>query len=199
MYISIWSCCGAVVLRIGVAIGNMTLSYLQLQAESQSICSLAWWTDCLSADVAVHAHTRMWLERLLSGAGLPAWAALHSVSLSPPQPAMAGPVHGEWYRPSHIGISIHSSFSIAHVNIFLCLCWAFIWSSVCAGYQLRASIYSYGPADSQPSPFALDTSIRSAEALSGKKNTFMWLFFSARSEIRRRGWLLVKVTPSTEH
>uniref|UniRef100_A0A3Q3WU74 IRF tryptophan pentad repeat domain-containing protein n=1 Tax=Mola mola TaxID=94237 RepID=A0A3Q3WU74_MOLML len=35
-----------------------------------------------------------------------------------------------------------------------------------SGYQLRASIYSYGPADSQPSPFTLDTSIRSAEALS---------------------------------
>ncbi|XP_031725618.1 interferon regulatory factor 4-like [Anarrhichthys ocellatus] len=34
------------------------------------------------------------------------------------------------------------------------------------GYQLRASIYSYGPADSQPSPFTLDASIRSAEALS---------------------------------
>ncbi|XP_061595016.1 interferon regulatory factor 4-like [Cololabis saira] len=33
------------------------------------------------------------------------------------------------------------------------------------GYQLRASIYSYGPADTQPSPFLLDTSIRSAEAL----------------------------------
>ncbi|XP_020510986.1 interferon regulatory factor 4 [Labrus bergylta] len=34
------------------------------------------------------------------------------------------------------------------------------------GYQLRASIYSYSPADSQPSPFTLDASIRSAEALS---------------------------------
>lgn len=34
------------------------------------------------------------------------------------------------------------------------------------GYQLRASIYSYNPADSQPSPFSLDASIRSAEALS---------------------------------
>ncbi|KAM7387752.1 hypothetical protein PAMP_023971 [Pampus punctatissimus] len=34
------------------------------------------------------------------------------------------------------------------------------------GYQLRASIYSYGPAESQPSPFTLDASIRSAEALS---------------------------------
>ncbi|MEQ2198710.1 hypothetical protein XENOCAPTIV_017052 [Xenoophorus captivus] len=34
------------------------------------------------------------------------------------------------------------------------------------GYQLRASIYSYGPTDSQPSPFPLDASIRSAEALS---------------------------------
>ncbi|KAM8874044.1 interferon regulatory factor 4-like [Spinachia spinachia] len=34
------------------------------------------------------------------------------------------------------------------------------------GYQVRASIYSYGPADTQPSPFTLDASIRSAEALS---------------------------------
>ncbi|XP_074492340.1 interferon regulatory factor 4-like [Sebastes fasciatus] len=34
------------------------------------------------------------------------------------------------------------------------------------GYQLRASIYSYGPADNQPSPFTLDAGIRSAEALS---------------------------------
>nr|XP_057928288.1 interferon regulatory factor 4-like isoform X1 [Doryrhamphus excisus]XP_057928289.1 interferon regulatory factor 4-like isoform X1 [Doryrhamphus excisus]XP_057928290.1 interferon regulatory factor 4-like isoform X1 [Doryrhamphus excisus] len=33
------------------------------------------------------------------------------------------------------------------------------------GYQFRASIYSYGPADGQPSPFSLDASIRSAEAL----------------------------------
>lgn len=38
------------------------------------------------------------------------------------------------------------------------------------GYQLRASIYSYGPADSQPSPFTLDAGIRSAEALSGRKH-----------------------------
>ncbi|XP_057696878.1 interferon regulatory factor 4-like [Corythoichthys intestinalis] len=38
-------------------------------------------------------------------------------------------------------------------------------ASVDNGYQLRASIYSYGSADSQPSPFSLDTSIRSAEAL----------------------------------
>lgn len=41
------------------------------------------------------------------------------------------------------------------------------------GYQLRASIYSYGPADSQPSPFTLDASIRSAEALSGKHTLFI--------------------------
>nr|ADZ96214.1 interferon regulatory factor 4 [Paralichthys olivaceus] len=34
------------------------------------------------------------------------------------------------------------------------------------GYQLRASIYSYGPADSQAPPFTLDAGIRSAEALS---------------------------------
>lgn len=47
-----------------------------------------------------------------------------------------------------------------------CVC--FTCSSVCTGYQLRASIYSsYSPADSQPSPFALDASLRSAEALSG--------------------------------
>nr|AFQ22942.1 interferon regulatory factor 4 [Monopterus albus] len=38
-------------------------------------------------------------------------------------------------------------------------------ASIENGYQLRASIYSYGPADSQPSPFSLDASIRSAEAL----------------------------------
>lgn len=37
----------------------------------------------------------------------------------------------------------------------------------CVGYQLRAQIYSYSPAESQPSPFTLDASIRSAEALSG--------------------------------
>ncbi|KAM9795768.1 interferon regulatory factor 4-like [Syngnathus typhle] len=36
--------------------------------------------------------------------------------------------------------------------------------SVENGYQLRASFYSYGPTDPQPSPFSLDGSIRSAEA-----------------------------------
>ncbi|KAM8745227.1 interferon regulatory factor 4-like [Acanthopagrus latus] len=39
-------------------------------------------------------------------------------------------------------------------------------SSMENGYQLRASIYSYGPADSQPPPFTLDAGIRSAETLS---------------------------------
>lgn len=40
--------------------------------------------------------------------------------------------------------------------------------SACAGYQLRASIYSYGPTDSQPAPpFTLDASIRSAEPFTG--------------------------------
>ncbi|XP_029906332.1 interferon regulatory factor 4-like [Myripristis murdjan] len=34
------------------------------------------------------------------------------------------------------------------------------------GYQIKASIYSYSPADSQPSPFTLDASMRSAEAFS---------------------------------
>ncbi|XP_077389834.1 interferon regulatory factor 4 [Festucalex cinctus] len=33
------------------------------------------------------------------------------------------------------------------------------------GYQLRASIYSFGPAESQPSPFSLDGGVRPAEAL----------------------------------
>ncbi|XP_051929552.1 interferon regulatory factor 4 [Hippocampus zosterae] len=37
--------------------------------------------------------------------------------------------------------------------------------SVDGDYQLRASIYSYGPADTQPSPFSLDSGFRSAEAL----------------------------------
>ncbi|KAM3875658.1 interferon regulatory factor 4-like [Diretmus argenteus] len=34
------------------------------------------------------------------------------------------------------------------------------------GFQFKGSYYSYSPADTQPSPFTLDTSIRSAEALS---------------------------------
>ncbi|XP_076010638.1 interferon regulatory factor 4-like isoform X2 [Genypterus blacodes] len=34
------------------------------------------------------------------------------------------------------------------------------------GYQIKASIYSYSPADSQPSPFTLDAGMRSGEALS---------------------------------
>ncbi|XP_071399781.1 interferon regulatory factor 4-like isoform X2 [Centroberyx affinis] len=34
------------------------------------------------------------------------------------------------------------------------------------GYQLKASFYSYSAADNQPSPFTLDTSMRSAETLS---------------------------------
>lgn len=54
-------------------------------------------------------------------------------------------------------------------RLSLCVC-------VCAGYQLRASIYSYGPADSQPSPFTLDASIRSAEALSGKQTLSLHFF-----------------------
>lgn len=41
-------------------------------------------------------------------------------------------------------------------------------SSCRAGYQLRASIYSYGPPDGQPPTFSLDAGIRSAEALSGR-------------------------------
>ncbi|KAG7514261.1 interferon regulatory factor 4-like [Solea senegalensis] len=45
---------------------------------------------------------------------------------------------------------------------------SFPWKgpSIENGYQHRASVYSYGPADCQPLPFTLDTSIRSAEALS---------------------------------
>lgn len=123
---------------------------------------------CLSADAAVLAHAWMWLERLLSGASCHAWTAFHSVSLSSPQSAMAGPLHRERYHSQASScaavLTIHS----------VCACWALLRSSLCAGYQLRASIYSYGPADSQPSPFSLDASIRSAEALSGKR---IFLFF----------------------
>lgn len=137
---------------------------------------LAGWIDCLSADVTIHGHTRLWLERLLSGASFSAWAALHPVSLPLPQPTMAGSIHGEWYQPLNIGVSIHISFSIVYANIFLYMCWPFDWSSVCTGYQLRASIYSYSSADSQPSPFALDASIRSAEALTGKETLSHYLF-----------------------
>lgn len=133
--------------------------------------TLSWSSVSLCAGITVHAHTRVWLERLLSGAGRIAWAALHPVSLSPPQPAMAGPVHGERYRTqySYVDISVLGSLNAGCVNVHMCLCWALACSSVRAGYQLRASIYSYGPADSQPSPFTLDASIRSAEALSGKQ------------------------------
>lgn len=37
--------------------------------------------------------------------------------------------------------------------------------SVCAGYQFSGSFFSCNASDSQPSPFTLDTSMRSAEAL----------------------------------
>lgn len=36
-----------------------------------------------------------------------------------------------------------------------------------AGYQITGSFYTYSATDAQPSPFTLDTSMRSAEALSG--------------------------------
>ncbi|KAK2834991.1 hypothetical protein Q5P01_015475 [Channa striata] len=55
-------------------------------------------------------------------------------------------------------------------------------------YQLRASIYSYGPADSQPSPFTLDASIRSAEALSD---------YRLHVSVFYRDTLLREVTTST--
>lgn len=73
-----------------------------------------------------------------------------------------------WQTPTmENGTTLHAwtevAASVSHVWVSLSC------SSVCAGYQLRASIYSYSPADSQPSPFALEASIRSAEALSGEK------------------------------
>lgn len=154
----------------------------------------------LSVDATVHAHTRMWLERLLSGSGLPAWAALHSVSLSPPQPAMAGPVHGEWYNIYiYYNINVKAlatcQFKYCTCKRFSCWYWALVCSSVCPGYQLRASIYSYGPADSQPSPFTLDASIRSAEALSGTQ-TLSFHFFLCTLWNQKEGILLVQVTSS---
>ncbi|KAG7236133.1 hypothetical protein INR49_000697 [Caranx melampygus] len=50
-------------------------------------------------NATVHGHTRVRLEGLLSGAGLSAGAALPPVSLSAPQSALAGPVHGERSEP----------------------------------------------------------------------------------------------------
>uniref|UniRef100_A0A3Q0S282 Interferon regulatory factor 4b n=1 Tax=Amphilophus citrinellus TaxID=61819 RepID=A0A3Q0S282_AMPCI len=61
-------------------------------------------------------------------------------------------------------------------------------SSMENGYQLRASIYSYGPAESQPSPFSLDASIRSAEALSD---------FRLHVSVYYRDTLVREVTTST--
>lgn len=116
------------------------------------------------ADASVLAHSRVRVERLLPGTGRCARAALHSVPLSPPQPPLAGPGHRERY--------VHTAPPLA-LTVSISLCVEFpSMTSPYPGYQLRASIYSYGPADSQPSPFALDASIRSAEALSGKQAPF---------------------------
>lgn len=116
-----------------------------------------------SPDVPVHPESRMQLERLLSGAGVSARTPLHSVSLSPPQPAVAAPIRGKRYAAQHQHLCRFKGSALT-------------CSSCCAGYQLRASIYSYGPADSQPSPFSLDASIRSAEALSGTPNLLLLPF-----------------------
>ncbi|XP_061681755.1 interferon regulatory factor 4-like isoform X2 [Syngnathoides biaculeatus] len=61
----------------------------------------------------------------------------------------------------------HASFPELSFTQYPCSPRSLPWQnpSVDNGYQLRASIYSYGPADTQPSPFSLDASIRSAEAL----------------------------------
>lgn len=83
-------------------------------------------------------------------------------------------------------LSIHKHYTLAsftvlvlYILLIFCACaeLCLFCCYVCTGYQLRASIYSYGPADSQPSPFSLDASIRSAEALTGTKNTFNFPFF----------------------
>lgn len=100
------------------------------------------------------------MEGLLSGGGLHAGDALPPVPLSPPQPAVAEPLHGERYEAVAAAASV--------VCACVCVCVPHLLLCVCAGYQLRASIYSYSPADSQSSTFALDASIRSAEALSGE-------------------------------
>ena len=76
-----------------------------------------------STDASVHTESRVQLERLLSGAGLPARAVLRSVSLSPPQPAVAAPVHGEWYTTRDYMNSPHpDQFQYCTPNLFGCLC-----------------------------------------------------------------------------
>lgn len=55
------------------------------------------------------------------------------------------------------------------------------------GYQLRASIYSYGPADGQPSPFSLDAGLRSVESLAD---------FRLHVSVYVRGVLVREVTTS---
>lgn len=65
----------------------------------------------------------MRLEGLLSGDGLPAGDALHSVPLSAPQPALADSHHGERYDPSRLNGS--GGFSLACVGepqLLLCVC-----------------------------------------------------------------------------
>lgn len=146
---------------------------------------------CLSVDATVRAHTRVWLERLLPGAGLPAWAALHSVSLSPSQPAMAGPVHGEWYgtQCSNITISIPGS-------AFLCQCWPLVCCSVCVQDTsseplfTRTVLLTTSPRLSHWTP-ASDQRRRS-RVNKHFHFTFLW-------HQKEKGVLLVQVTSSNEH
>lgn len=112
----------------------------------------------------------MRLEGLLPGAGLAAGAALPPVSLSAPQPALAGPVHGERYGAAQRLLTPANKHDIPDVFFSVVLILFFV-SLLVIGYQIRASIYSYGP-DSQPSAFTLDPGIRSAETLSGMKQHF---------------------------
>lgn len=69
-------------------------------------------TAFLSIDATVHGESRMRLERLLSGAGLSARAALHSVSLSAPHPAVAGLIHGKWYTAYYLACKIKAFLSV---------------------------------------------------------------------------------------
>ncbi len=76
----------------------------------------------------------------------------------------------------HIHTQASASLTDFKAHFYCAYVFAHVCSRLCAGYQLRASIYSYGPTDSQSSPFAHDASIRSAEALSGKPTRLTLLF-----------------------
>lgn len=76
-------------------------------------------------DAAVHPILRLWMERLLSGAGVFTGAALHTVSLPATQPAVdSGTSNGEWYSPQHqhLHCVLRRSLYLLHSYLYFSVC-----------------------------------------------------------------------------